>query len=98
MQGRTSLVIAQRISTVLNADKIIVLDKGRIAAVGNHEELMENSAIYAEIYHSQLAEDVVLENNDAWLSPDGARLTGVFTCPAIVKPTCEIQNRGDSYV
>ncbi|MGB5057843.1 MAG: ATP-binding cassette domain-containing protein, partial [Candidatus Promineifilaceae bacterium] len=61
MQGRTSLVIAQRISTVLNADKIIVLDKGRIAAVGNHEELMENSAIYAEIYHSQLAEDVVLE-------------------------------------
>ena len=60
MLGRTSLVIAQRISTVLNADKILVLDKGRIAAIGNHEELMENSAIYAEIYHSQLSEDVAI--------------------------------------
>ena len=53
MEGRTSFVIAQRISTVLNADQIIVLDKGTIAATGNHEELMENSPIYAEIYHSQ---------------------------------------------
>ncbi len=58
MQGRTSFVIAQRISTVLNADKILVLDKGQIVAQGTHEELMESSAIYAEIYHSQLAEDV----------------------------------------
>ncbi|MCP5100252.1 MAG: ABC transporter ATP-binding protein [Chloroflexi bacterium] len=58
MEGRTSFVIAQRISTVLNADQILVLDKGKIAAHGNHEELMEHSAIYAEIYHSQLAEDV----------------------------------------
>ena len=61
MLGRTSLVIAQRISTVLNADKILVLDKGTIAAMGTHEELMENSPIYAEIYHSQLSEDVVVE-------------------------------------
>ena len=58
MIGRTSFVIAQRISTVLNADQIIVLDKGRIAAIGNHEELMEESPIYAEIYHSQLSEDI----------------------------------------
>lgn len=58
MVGRTSFVIAQRISTVLNADLIIVLDGGRIAATGNHEELMENSPVYAEIYHSQLSEDV----------------------------------------
>lgn len=58
MQGRTSFVIAQRISTVLNADKILVLDKGQIVAQGTHEELMENSAVYAEIYHSQLAEDI----------------------------------------
>ena len=57
MEGRTSFVIAQRISTVLNADQILVLDKGRIADRGVHEELMERSAIYAEIYHSQLAED-----------------------------------------
>jgi ATP-binding cassette subfamily B protein len=58
MEGRTSFVIAQRISTVLNADKILVLDKGAIAARGTHEELLESSPIYAEIYHSQLAEDV----------------------------------------
>ena len=57
MHGRTSFVIAQRISTVRNADQILVLDKGQIAAQGKHEELMENSAIYAEIYHSQLVED-----------------------------------------
>jgi ATP-binding cassette subfamily B protein len=56
MQGRTSFVIAQRISTVLNADQILVLDKGQIVARGVHEELMETSQIYAEIYHSQLAE------------------------------------------
>jgi ATP-binding cassette, subfamily B, multidrug efflux pump len=62
MKGRTSIVIAQRISTVLNADKIIVLDKGRIAAAGTHEELMENSPLYAEIYHSQLAEDVTIDD------------------------------------
>ncbi|MDX1413495.1 MAG: ABC transporter ATP-binding protein [Candidatus Promineifilaceae bacterium] len=60
MVGRTSFVIAQRISTVLNADQILVLDQGRIVDRGVHEELMENSAIYAEIYHSQLAEDAVM--------------------------------------
>ncbi|MCP4359699.1 MAG: ABC transporter ATP-binding protein [Chloroflexi bacterium] len=60
MEGRTSFVIAQRISTVLNADQILVLDKGCLVARGVHEELMENSPIYAEIYHSQLSEDVEL--------------------------------------
>jgi ATP-binding cassette subfamily B protein len=54
MQGRTSFVIAQRISTVMNADRIIVLDKGRIVAEGKHRELMEDSPIYAEIYNSQI--------------------------------------------
>jgi ATP-binding cassette subfamily B multidrug efflux pump len=58
MEGRTSFVIAQRISTVLNADQILVLEGGRIVARGVHEELLENSPIYADIYHSQLAEDV----------------------------------------
>lgn len=50
----TSFVVAQRISTVLNADKIIVIDKGRIAAQGTHKELMQTSPIYQEIYESQL--------------------------------------------
>jgi ATP-binding cassette subfamily B protein len=57
MQGRTSFVIAQRISTVRNADMILVLDKGEVVASGRHEDLMEESAIYAEIYNSQLVED-----------------------------------------
>lgn len=61
MHGRTSFVIAQRITTVLNADQIIVLDKGKIAAVGKHADLLENSAIYAEIYNSQLIGDTVPE-------------------------------------
>lgn len=54
MQGRTSFVIAQRISTVMNADKILVLDKGQVVAQGKHAQLMEESAIYAEIYNSQI--------------------------------------------
>ena len=61
MKGRTSFVIAQRISTVLNADVILVLDKGHIAARGTHEQLLEESEIYADIYHSQLVEDASLE-------------------------------------
>jgi ATP-binding cassette subfamily B protein len=58
MQGRTSFVIAQRISTVQAADQILVLDKGQVVANGTHTYLMEASPIYAEIYNSQLVEDV----------------------------------------
>jgi len=54
MKDRTSFVIAQRVSTVLNADKIVVLERGQIAALGTHSELMESSPIYQEIYQSQL--------------------------------------------
>jgi ATP-binding cassette subfamily B multidrug efflux pump len=50
----TTFVVAQRISTVLNADKIIVLERGQIAAEGTHAELMASSPIYREIYESQL--------------------------------------------
>jgi len=57
----TSLVVAQRISTVLRADRIIVLDKGRVAAAGTHQELMQTSPIYREIYDSQLGEGIRLE-------------------------------------
>jgi ATP-binding cassette subfamily B protein len=56
MDGRTSLVIAQRVSTVLRADKIVVLDQGRIAAVGKHVDLLASSPIYREIYDSQLGD------------------------------------------
>jgi ATP-binding cassette, subfamily B, multidrug efflux pump len=61
MRGRTSFVVAQRISTVLNADKIIVIDKGKIAAQGTHAELMLSSPIYQEIYDSQLGNGVRYE-------------------------------------
>ncbi|MEA3340437.1 MAG: ABC transporter ATP-binding protein, partial [Chloroflexota bacterium] len=53
-QNTTVFVIAQRISTVLTADKIVVLDSGKVAAEGAHAELMESSPIYREIYESQL--------------------------------------------
>ncbi|MEZ4709149.1 MAG: ABC transporter ATP-binding protein [Caldilineaceae bacterium] len=60
-RGRTSFIVAQRISTVLAADKILVLDDGRVTAVGNHAELMECSPIYQEIYASQLENGVVVD-------------------------------------
>lgn len=54
MQGSTIFMVAQRISTVLNADKIIVLDKGHLVAEGSHSELMRSSPVYREIFESQL--------------------------------------------
>ncbi len=65
MEGRTSFVIAQRISTVVNADMILVLDRGQVVASGKHEELMESSPIYAEIYHSQLVGDAAVDTQEA---------------------------------
>jgi ATP-binding cassette subfamily B protein len=56
MADATTFVIAQRISSVLAADKIVVLDRGRVAAEGTHEELMATSEIYREIYRSQLGD------------------------------------------
>lgn len=50
----TKIIIAQRISSVQDADKIIVLDDGRISALGNHNELLETSNIYREVYESQM--------------------------------------------
>jgi len=54
MRGRTSFVIAQRLSTVRMADQILVLRKGRVAARGTHEELLARSGLYADIYERQL--------------------------------------------
>ncbi len=53
LHGTTLFVIAQRISSVQSADRIILLDNGEIIASGNHDELMESSPVYQEIYHSQ---------------------------------------------
>ncbi|MDQ4074840.1 MAG: ABC transporter ATP-binding protein/permease [Chloroflexota bacterium] len=59
LAGRTAFVIAQRISTVRDADLILLLDKGAIVAEGTHDQLMEISPLYAEILGSQLVDDVV---------------------------------------
>ena len=56
LKKTTVFMVAQRISTVLTADKIVVIEKGKIAAEGNHQELMRSSKIYKEIYDSQLGE------------------------------------------
>jgi ATP-binding cassette subfamily B multidrug efflux pump len=63
--GRTSFVIAQRISTVQHADLVVVLDHGRVAAQGTHEQLLHDSPIYNEIYCSQLQSDQELRTTSA---------------------------------
>jgi len=57
----TSFVVAQRISTVLHADKIVVIDEGQIVAQGTHSQLMQSSPVYQEIYASQLGDGIKLE-------------------------------------
>jgi len=56
MVGRTTFIIAHRLSTVHNADKIIVLEKGRVIETGNHKELMENEKLYYHLYTMKLLE------------------------------------------
>lgn len=53
LRGTTTLIVAQRITSVMDADKIVVLDDGRISAIGTHEELLAGSQIYQEVYYSQ---------------------------------------------
>ncbi len=55
----TVIIVAQRVSTVMDANRIIVLDEGRIAGIGSHKELMDSSEIYREIVLSQLAEEEI---------------------------------------
>jgi ATP-binding cassette subfamily B protein len=53
LTGRTSLVIAHRLSTVLNADKVLVIDGGRVVESGTHDELLAAGGLYSELYRTQ---------------------------------------------
>jgi ATP-binding cassette subfamily B multidrug efflux pump len=56
----TTFIIAQRISSVMDADKIIVLQQGRIVGIGTHNELLKSTPLYRDIYHSQIGKELVL--------------------------------------
>lgn len=55
--GTTKIIIAQRIASIMTCDRIVVLDEGRLSDVGTHQELMERSAIYRDVYDSQMREE-----------------------------------------
>ena len=65
MRGRTTLIIAHRLSTIALADELVVLDDGRIAARGTHDELIATSAVYREIYEHGLLEREFAERVEA---------------------------------
>ena len=73
-KNKTCIIVAQRISTILNADKIVVLDDGKIVGQGTHEELIQNNEIYRQIALSQLSEkELNLEQNDKQSRQEGGK-------------------------
>jgi len=60
LRGRTSFVVAHRLSTIRDADKIIVMQQGDVVETGNHEQLMEQGGAYADLYNAQFAEPVAI--------------------------------------
>lgn len=57
LKGRTSFVVAHRLSTIINADRIIVMKDGRIAEIGTHEELLANGGLYNHLYTLQFSKE-----------------------------------------
>jgi ATP-binding cassette subfamily B protein len=56
-KGRTTIIIAHRLSTLQNADRIVVLDKGKIVEIGSHDELMKTGGLYSQLYQAQFTEE-----------------------------------------
>jgi ATP-binding cassette subfamily B protein len=56
MQGRTSIVVAHRLSTILAADKILVLENGHLVEQGDHQTLINKAGLYAQLYETQFAQ------------------------------------------
>ncbi|HSE98600.1 MAG TPA: ATP-binding cassette domain-containing protein, partial [Blastocatellia bacterium] len=67
MQGRTTIVIAHRLTTIHRADKIVVLDRGRVVDVGKHEELMSRGGIYRDLYELQFSDEIMNQGEVAVL-------------------------------
>jgi ATP-binding cassette subfamily B protein len=73
MKGRTTFVIAHRLSTIALADEIVVLERGRISARGNHEELLERSELYREIVEKGMPDQVFLMRPDVEARAEAVR-------------------------
>jgi len=69
MQGRTTIVIAHRLTTIHRADKIVVLDRGRVVDAGTHDQLMSRGGIYRELYELQFSDEFLGEEGEAVRSP-----------------------------
>ena len=63
-ENKTVIIVAQRISTILNADQIVVLEEGKVVGIGTHEELMKNNETYRQIALSQLSEEELTKNTE----------------------------------
>ena len=75
LAGRTSLVIAHRLSTVREADQILVVDGGRVVERGRHAELLAAGGLYADLYNTQFADQVEVQDEDEPLDEDDERLS-----------------------
>jgi ATP-binding cassette subfamily B protein len=75
MQNRTTLVIAHRLATVKNADRIAVMDQGKLVAVGTHQELIASNALYARLAALQFSDGKALVELWGWPSESGASCT-----------------------